>query len=188
MAVIIQEMISPPRVSGVAFRKNPITGLDEVIVEAVRGSGEALVQEGVTPDRWINKWGTWTSTPDDSGNGQGIDLDLPERVVCQTKKIARAYSHPVDLEWVYDGSEVNWVQLREITSLDIPIYSNRISKEVFPGIIKPLIWSVNVPLLENARSLSRSGRPRSNESGTLPLRTSSLAISLLPWIRTKGGD
>ncbi len=69
MAVIIQEMV-PPLVSGVAFSKNPITGLDEVLVEAVRGSGEALVQEGATPDRWINKWGTWTSTPDESNNGQ----------------------------------------------------------------------------------------------------------------------
>jgi len=149
MVVIIQEMVSP-QVSGVAFSKNPITGLDEVLVEAVRGSGEALVQEGVTPDRWINKWGTWTSTPDESSNGQGIELELIEKVVRQTKEIAKAYGRPVDLEWVYDGHEVKWVQVREITSLDIPLYSNRISKEVFPGIIKPLIWSVNVPLVNGA--------------------------------------
>jgi phosphohistidine swiveling domain-containing protein len=149
MAVLIQEMVFP-QVSGVAFSKNPITGLDEVVVEAVRGSGEALVQEGVTPERWINKWGTWTSLPGDSNDGQGIELDLVEKVVRQAKEIARAYGRPVDLEWVYDGHEVQWVQLREITSLDVPIYSNRISKEVFPGIIKPLIWSVNVPLVNGA--------------------------------------
>jgi pyruvate,water dikinase len=149
MAVIIQEMVSP-QVSGVAFSKNPITGLDEVLVEAVQGSGEALVQEGVTPDRWINKWGTWVSTPGESGNGQGIELGLIAEVVRQTKEIARAYGRPVDLEWVYDGHEVKWVQLREITTLDIPIYSNRISREVFPGVIKPLIWSVNVPLVNGA--------------------------------------
>ena len=149
MAILIQEMVSP-QVSGVAFSKNPMTGLDEVLVEAVRGSGEALVQEGVTPARWINKWGTWTSTPDDPGDGHDIGLELIEQVVCQTKEIARAYGRPVDLEWVYDGHEVKWVQLREITSLDIPIYSNRISREVFPGIIKPLIWSVNVPLVNGA--------------------------------------
>ena len=56
MAVVIQEMV-PPVFSGVSFSKNPMTGLDEVLVEAVRGSGEALVREGVTPERWINKWG-----------------------------------------------------------------------------------------------------------------------------------
>ncbi|MGD9047327.1 MAG: PEP/pyruvate-binding domain-containing protein, partial [Anaerolineae bacterium] len=79
MAVIIQEMV-PARVSGVAFSKNPITGLDEVVVEAVRGSGEALVQEGVTPYRWISKWGTWTSEPDEPLDGQGIALELIEDV------------------------------------------------------------------------------------------------------------
>ncbi len=149
MAVIIQQMVSA-QVSGVAFSRNPVTGLDEVLVEAVSGSGEALVQEGVTPGRWINKWGTWITTPVESGHGQGIELALIEEVVRQTKKIAISYSRPVDLEWVYDGREVRWVQLREITSLDIPLYSNRISKEVFPGIIKPLIWSVNVPLVNGA--------------------------------------
>jgi phosphoenolpyruvate synthase/pyruvate phosphate dikinase len=149
MAVIIQEMV-PARVSGVAFSKNPVTGLDEVLVEAIRGSGEALVQDGVTPQRWINKWGTWTDTPGDASDGQGIDLELIDDVVRQTKAIARTYGRPVDLEWVYDGGEVKWVQMREITTLGIPIYSNRLSKEVFPGIIKPLIWSVNVPLVNGA--------------------------------------
>jgi pyruvate,water dikinase len=149
MAAIIQEMVSA-RVSGVAFSKNPITSLDEVLVEAVRGSGEALVQGGVTPDRWINKWGAWTTMPDKPPNGQGIAHEIIEVVVRQTKEIAKAYGRPVDLEWVYDGREITWVQLRAITSLDVPIYSNRISKEVFPGIIKPLIWSVNVPLVNGA--------------------------------------
>ncbi len=149
MAVIIQEMVSP-QVSGVAFSKNPMTGLDEVVVEAVRGSGVTLLQDGVTPARWINKWGTWTSTPAESGNEQGIELELIAGIVRETKEIAKAYGAPADLEWVYDGQEVKWVQLRDITSLDIPLYSNRISREVFPGIIKPLIWSVNVPLVNGA--------------------------------------
>ena len=70
-----------------------------------------------------------------------------ERVVRETKRIAKTYGRAVDLEWVYDGQAVHWVQLREITALDLPLYSNRISKEMFPGIIKPLIWSVNVPLV-----------------------------------------
>jgi pyruvate,water dikinase len=77
-------------------------------------------------------------------------MEIIDRVVRQTKEIAKVYRRPVDLEWVYDGNEVTWVQLREITSLNIPLYSNRISKEVFPGIIEPLIWSVNVPLVNGA--------------------------------------
>jgi phosphohistidine swiveling domain-containing protein len=146
MAVIIQEMVQPV-VSGVAFSKNPLTGLDEVIVEAVQGSGEALVQEGKTPDRWVNKWGKWVAQPVESQ----IDLQLIQQVVSQTTKISQAYGAPVDLEWVYNGQELYWVQLRPITHLDeINIYSNRISKEVFPGMIKPLVWSVNIPLVNSA--------------------------------------
>ena len=41
MAVLIQEMV-PPYISGVSFSKNPVTGLDEVIVEAVDNEGDVL--------------------------------------------------------------------------------------------------------------------------------------------------
>ncbi|UCC87846.1 MAG: hypothetical protein JSV81_00695 [Anaerolineales bacterium] len=139
MAVIIQEMI-PPHVSGVAFSKNPITGLDETIVEAVKGSGEALLQQGITPQRWINKWGYWVQKPDE----EDIKLDLIQEVVDQTRAIAKAYGPPVDLEWVYDGHSVHWVQVREITSIYINIYSNRISQETSPGVLKPLVSDIGL--------------------------------------------
>jgi pyruvate,water dikinase len=146
MGVIIQEMVHP-EVSGVSFSKNPLTGLDEVVVEAVRGSGVSLVQEGITPNRWINKWGEWIEMSDQTDIPRG----LIEEVVAATRAVAGEYGSPVDLEWVYDGHDLHWVQLREITSLDnIPIFSNQISKEVLPGLIKPLIWSINVPLVNSA--------------------------------------
>jgi phosphohistidine swiveling domain-containing protein len=146
MAIIIQQMVLP-QVSGVAFSKNPVTGLDEVVVEAVAGSGEALMQEGATPLRWVNKWGLWVKKPAEEGE---IPFELIEEVVAETKAIAKHHGRPVDLEWVYDGRSVTWVQLREITSLDVSLYSNRISAEFFPGLIKPLVWSVNVPLVNGA--------------------------------------
>lgn len=143
MTVLIQAMVSP-LFAGVAFSKNPMTGRDEIIVEAVLGSGEALVQEGVTPEHWVDKWGKWIEQPAD---GQAPE-SLIRRVADETRQIAQRYPGEVDLEWVYDGHELYWVQLREITTLNnVNIYSNRISKEVLPGIIKPLIWSVNVPLV-----------------------------------------
>jgi phosphohistidine swiveling domain-containing protein len=142
MAVIIQDMINPV-LSGVSFSKNPITGLDEVVVEAVRGSGTALVQEGVTPFRWVNKWGRWVTRPDEPG----IPLDLIQDVADQTRSISRLLGKDVDLEWVYDGTNLYWLQLRDITALgNTNIYSNRIAKEMTPGMIKPLVWSVKVPI------------------------------------------
>ena len=63
-------------------------------------------------------------------------------MVEQTRSIARTYGKPVDLEWVYDGQKLQWVQLRQITSLkNVSLYSNRIAREMMPGIIKPLVWS-----------------------------------------------
>ena len=146
MAVILQEMVEP-KASGVSFSKNPMTGMDETIVEAVPGSGEALVQEGVTPNRWVHKWGDWITQT----NPDNLPLSLIETIVSETKRLAKAYGAPIDLEWVWDGTAVNWVQIREITTLkNINVYSNRISREVMPGIIKPLVWSVNVPVVNSA--------------------------------------
>jgi pyruvate,water dikinase len=150
MAVLVQEMVSPV-VSGVSFSKNPVTGMDEIVVEAVRGSGTALVQAGATPERWVNKWGNWTEG-EVQGLSQtgGIPLSLIDQVVHNTRAIAKTYGKPVDLEWVWDGETLYWVQLREITALNVDVYSNEISREVFPGLIKPLVWSVNVPLVNSA--------------------------------------
>jgi pyruvate,water dikinase len=146
LSVMVQPMIHPV-VSGVAFSRNPITGLNEVVVEAVEGRGDRLVDEGVTPARWIHRWGSWVEQPHD-----GL---LPEAVVtgivADTRRLAADYGAPIDLEWVWDGERVWWVQLRPITGLEeVSIYSNRISREVMPGIIKPLVWSVNVPMVNQA--------------------------------------
>lgn len=145
MAVILQEMVNPV-VSGVSFSRNPITGENEVIVEAVQGDGTALVQEGVTPLRWVSQSEGWKSCPEEPA----IDTCLIKQVVQQTRQIASLFKVPVDLEWVYDGQDIYWVQMREITSLkNLTIYSNRIAKEVLPGMIKPLVWSINIPLVNS---------------------------------------
>jgi phosphohistidine swiveling domain-containing protein len=142
MAVLIQEMIEPV-VSGVVFSRNPITSFDEVLVEAVLGSGTSLVQKGITPLRWTYKWGNWTLTPENSP----VPIDLILKVVKETKQIARIFRKDVDLEWVFDGQQLYWVQLRDITSVHkATIYSNKMAKEMSPGLIKPLVWSVSIPV------------------------------------------
>ncbi len=65
MAVIIQEMVMPVY-SGVLFSHNPMTGLSEIVIEAVEGPGTALVQDGITPERYVHKRGTWTAMPDEA--------------------------------------------------------------------------------------------------------------------------
>ncbi len=143
MAVIIQKMIQPV-FAGVVLSRNPVTGADEIVVEAVEGCGEALVQTGVTPMRWINKWDNWISQPEPNGFPQS----LIDQIVTETRLISEKLKAHVDLEWVYDGKQLYWLQVREITTLNQHnVYSNHISKEMVPGMIKPLIGSVNIPLV-----------------------------------------
>ncbi|UCG54666.1 MAG: hypothetical protein JSV32_00140, partial [Dehalococcoidia bacterium] len=145
MAVIIQEMVDS-KLSGVAFTRNPVTGMDESIIEYVSGLGDSLVQSGTTPSRWVYKWGSWIEIPEEQE-----DAELMLSVLVEAKKIERKYGKPVDLEWTYDGQDLYWLQIREITTVTgINIYSNRISKEFLPGIIKPLIWSVNIPVVNTS--------------------------------------
>ena len=146
MAVIVQEMISA-NYSGVIFTRNPVTGLDEVIVELVAGPGSSLLQEGTTPERWTYKWGKWIEEPQSSR----LDLTIITQLVLGAKNIEKKYGAPLDIEWVYDGGQIYWLQLREITTIKgIDIYSNRIAKGFMPGIIKPLIWSVNIPVVNSS--------------------------------------
>lgn len=142
MAVIVQEMVEA-RASGVALSRNPVTGANEVVVEAVEGLGEALVQGGVTPQRWVNKWGNWIVKAESK-----IPLEMIAEVVERTREIGKKFKAHVDVEWAYDGRDVYLLQSREITTLNQRnVYSNHISREMLPGIIKPLIASINLPLV-----------------------------------------
>lgn len=146
MAVIIQEMVEP-EFSGVVFTKNPLTGLDEVIVETVDGYCDSLVQKGVTPERWIYKWENWIEYPKEKEERSPIILEIVETALELEKKVGV----PIDLEWAYDGDEIFWLQMREITTLrNTCLYSNRISREFLPGVILPLVWSVNIPVVNSS--------------------------------------
>ena len=49
---------------------------------------------------------------------------------------------------MYDGKQLYYLQLRQITGRkEMQIYSNKMAKEMLPGQIKPLIWSVNIPMV-----------------------------------------
>jgi phosphohistidine swiveling domain-containing protein len=146
VAVLIQEM--PARVvSGLSLSRNPVTGADETILETVGGTATDPTERGVRPLRCVHRGDQWRAPPPEGHIPEDVALD----VVRDTRQVARAYGKPIELDWVYDGRHVTYVQLREVTSLSAAeVYSNRISREVFPGQIKPLVWSVNIPLVNGA--------------------------------------
>lgn len=146
MSVILQEMVQASW-SGVAFSINPVTGRKEIVIEAVRGSGEKLVQDGVKPFRWIWHQQGWDkeAEPDEE-----IKAEL-ELLLDGIKKLSKIFKGAVDIEWAFNGKELFYLQCRPITVSKFPtIYSNHISREVLPGMVKPLVWSVNIPLVNSA--------------------------------------
>ena len=89
------------------------------------------------------------------GNGHSSWPLLPTaaltEIIDTTKRVAAALRFPADLEWAFDGETVWWLQVRPITSLrGLTIYSNRIASEYLPGLVKPLVWSINVPMINGA--------------------------------------
>ncbi len=141
-AVIIQEMVNS-LLSGVSFSKNPVTNLNETVVEAIEGLGEDLVQKGVKPHRWRIK-GEFLLEGDDSFKY----FSIVRTVAAATQKLKTSFGSNVDIEWAYDGKSLYFLQIRSVTgTAQIPVYSNKMAREMLPGQIKPLVWSVNVPLV-----------------------------------------
>ncbi len=142
--VIIQEMISA-RLAGVSFSRNPVTNQNETVIEAVEGAGEELVQKGITPMRWRIREGSVSEGNEHYGLFQVI-----RKVAADTVRLRRYYGQHIDIEWVYDGNQLYYLQLRQITARrDIQIYSSKMAKEMLPGQVKPLVWSVNIPMVNS---------------------------------------
>jgi pyruvate,water dikinase len=142
LAVIIQDMVDA-QVSGVAFSADPNTGVRDVVIEAVRGLGDSLVQGCVVPYRYIlDEAGNLEEVTPQAGSPSLLPqkevLDLAEKV----REIAATAQCGQDIEWAWDGSDFLFLQSRPITALpDQRMYSARLVADMSPGLIKPLLWS-----------------------------------------------
>ena len=142
--VIIQEMI-PAKLAGVSFSRNPVTNRNETVIEAVEGAGEELVQKGITPMRWRILKRTVLE-----GNEQHPMIEVIRRIASDTEKLRRYYGRHIDIEWVHDGRQLYYLQLRQITARkEVAVYSCKMAREMLPGQVKPLVWSVNIPMVNS---------------------------------------
>lgn len=140
IAVVVQEMVES-EVSGVAFSVNPVNNnFGEIMIEAIYGLGELLVQGMVTPDNYIvdkesfeiiNKnvpvKTTMLAFDGQVNVTQKVQKDKAEKsclgeleikelakIVLKTEK----YFHtPQDVEWAYKKEKFYIVQARPITTL-----------------------------------------------------------------------
>ncbi len=87
------------------------------------------------------------------GSGAHPLSPVVRKVASATRKLMRSSGFPSDIEWVWDGKKLWFLQLRRITGeTRLTTYSSRMAGEMLPGQIKPLVWSVNIPLVVGAKT------------------------------------
>ncbi len=171
VSVVIQAMI-PSEISGIMFTANPVTGsLDEAIINASWGLGEAIVSGLVSPDTITARKkdgeileleiGSKTLKIEYAKDGGGtIELETqPEMrdIPALTKKqvaelvsvgsqIEDHYRVPQDIEWGYARDKWYVLQSRPITTLDE--YNRSMFIEIFPDPLSPIFLSVIDPLFK----------------------------------------
>jgi phosphoenolpyruvate synthase/pyruvate phosphate dikinase len=135
MAVVVQALI-PAEVSAVVFTRHPVTGRDDVLINAIRGLGEPLVSGTATPETIVVERSGRTiveRTPGDKGrrlfvrDGRPVEMADPSRDPVMTDAAARelagialdieaSHGRPVDLEAARLGNRWILLQARPITT------------------------------------------------------------------------
>lgn len=141
IAIVVQKMVES-KVSGVMFTINPVTNDKQtMVIEAVLGLGEMIVQGKVTPDHFEvdkkslsitnkiiatqtialergGKDNKEVKVPHKKGSQQKISDSLVLRLAEIGKTIEHHYYFPQDMEWAYDGKKLYIVQTRPVTTMD----------------------------------------------------------------------
>jgi rifampicin phosphotransferase len=160
VGVVVQRMVEAA-FAGVCFTADPAGEDAAVVVEAVRGTGEALVSGRAAPDRWrcyLSGLGRWRC--DAGGPASVLDAGRAAEIAGQAKALEMAFGFPLDLEWAVDPEGLLWwLQARPITAMKPPrrfvisrscpeaddgpvtVWSNWNVRETLPDPLPPLTWT-----------------------------------------------
>lgn len=142
LAAVVQKMVQSDR-SGIAFSIDPVTNnKNKMVIEAIYGLGEYIVQGKVTPDHYEVDKKSYQIIKKDikyqnvkmvksghknidirlskkAGSGQKLTNDEIVRVALLTNEIEKHYYFPQDIEWAIENNRIYIVQSRPITTLDL---------------------------------------------------------------------
>ena len=140
ISVIVQKMVQSD-VSGVMFTLDPVTNdKDKIIIEAVWGLGEMIVQGSVVPDSYVvqietfyvlskeisdqaiqlTKKGVETKEIEVPKNKRDLQKISDEEIVKLAKLadgLQKHYYFPQDIEWAKEGKKLYIVQTRPVTTI-----------------------------------------------------------------------
>lgn len=155
MATVVQRLVPAER-SGVCFTLDP-TRPDTLRLEVVEGLGEALVSGQATPE--VHQLRVPSLRPIDGGPLDPVLRDVARAALRIEEEMG---GRPQDVEWSVVGDEIWLLQSRPVTTLpvtapgdgfDTPnrsgdLYAPAGVSEMLPGVLPPLLWTINGPMLE----------------------------------------
>jgi phosphoenolpyruvate synthase/pyruvate phosphate dikinase len=157
MAVVIQGQVDA-EISGVVFTANPMTGNDtEMLIEAVCGMGEQMVQGSVSPFSFHYDW--YHEIFQMVHEGTNCRKDAPESANQMLKQelitelghccltIQQFFGEPLDIEWAYAAGRFHILQARPLTAIhfDTPYeWTNADLKDggISSSVTTPMMYSL----------------------------------------------
>ena len=148
IAVVVQEMVDS-EISGVAFTVDPVTGdKNTLVIEAIWGLGELIVQGSVMPDRYrlrkdnlalesvevagqeveLVRVGPLTKQrriPRSRQNRRKLTDSKIKELAQILNKIHNHYYFPQDIEWAFAKGKFYIVQTRPVTTLKLEIKTTK---------------------------------------------------------------
>ena len=140
LAAVVQRMVQSDK-SGIAFSIDPVTNdKTKIVIEAIYGLGEYIVQGKVTPDHYEVDKHSYVILKNQSnyqnlkmvrhgagnrevklGKREGSETKLSDEEIIKTALLVREiedhYFFPQDIEWAIEGDRVYIVQSRPITTV-----------------------------------------------------------------------
>jgi len=137
IAVVVQRMV-PADAAGVLFTANPVTGRrEEIVIDAGRGLGEAVVSGLVTPEHYVlapdgrlRNWSTGMPFPGQGPEAEDAGATRPgsaagrilgpaqlRELAAIANRAAEHFGRPQDLEWALSDGRLFVVQARPMTAL-----------------------------------------------------------------------
>ena len=169
MAVVIQRMADTDS-AGVLFTADPVTGdRERVVVNAVRGRGEALVAGRVDPQVVV------LDRDGGSGSSSGavaavIDDATAMDLARLGQRVEALLGQPVDVEWAAQAGRVAILQARPITVAGTEEWNDSLTAdclwtcanvgEAIPSVMTPATWSLVQIFMSEAMSVVALGPHR----------------------------
>lgn len=166
MHVVVQQMVDA-RAAGVVFTADPVSGRrDLLVIDAVRGLGESLVDGSSSSDHHVLTHDGATVSCE-VGGASALSAQEIAQISAGALRAAHRWGRPLDLEWAIDqAGDLWWLQARPITTLpgdlnemDTPVsdpsdvYTRCNIGEMMPGAFCPLTASVSAYAIDYAMQM-----------------------------------